>query len=81
MSWHNGRTHQQILYLEQPLDRRTAVGIGQRPLDREIVVVTVCTGAGLKHDRWKVCMTVMPMQGRVEVYTSRYMDARITADR
>ncbi len=54
-----------------------AVEIVQRPLDRSTAVVQVCMTVGLKHGRWKACMTVILTQGRVRVSTSRYMDARI----
>ncbi len=43
MSWHNVRAHQQEPNIERLLDRRTAVGIEQRPLDRKVAVLQVCT--------------------------------------
>ncbi len=60
MSWHNGRTNQQVTNLERLLDRVTAVG--------------------LKQGRWKLCTTIMLVQRRAQVYTSRYVDARIAVN-
>ena len=80
MSWPNGRTRQQVTYLERPLDRGTAVGIEQQLLNLEAAVMQVFTAVGWKRGRWKVCTTVEQMQGRVKVYASRYADARVVVN-
>ena len=81
MSWRNGRTHQQVTNSARPLDRGTAFRIEQRPLGRGAAVVLVRTAAvGWKHGRWKVCMTAILMKGRVQLYSSRSVDARIVVN-
>ncbi len=80
MSWPNGSTHQQVTYLEQPLDRGTAIGIEQQLLNPEAAVMQVFMAVGWKRGRWKVCTAVEQMQGRVKVYPSRYAGARVVVN-